>query len=450
MQINIDKGGRRRMDWFDKSIVFLTCIVEVFIFFDYFHNFFDIKIKKEYVKLVGIGTVIILFLINRLQNTIINLFLVPILLWIFVTILFDAVLSVRFGYFVLAYVIMLGVDFLYIVLSEITIEVLPEDVFANVSEYIWQLIFIKFLNYLVFLILKQTSTRGKKKMTNKLFLIYLCVPMTTMGTMLTVFYSGINVSESIVLKVLMTFFFVCMLLGNMLFFYAFQKYTENLDDIHWKQVKLSCQEVEIARLMKVAEMNAEFSETLHNTVHYLKVIRELAYENKNQEISDIAETLSGKLNRENVYEYSHCKILNTILSEYDSKAKKVGIHFDAYVEPGCVLEQIQDVDLITMLGNILDNAIAAAIQKENESSIKVRIFMQKNGKLCIMKVVNDFIGKLKEEDGKLLSTKKEAGIHGLGIISVSKIAEQYGGYLEYYVEDLKFHAILVLPVSHIK
>lgn len=438
------------MAWFDKSMVFLTCIIEVIIFFGYFHNFFDIKIKKEYVKLIGSGTVVILFLINGLQNTIINLVLVPILLWIFVTILFDVALIVRFGYFVLAYVIMIGVEFLYVVLSEITIESLDGNGYIKLSEHIWQLLFIKFFNYLVFLILKQTSTRGKNRMPNKLFLIYLCIPMTTMGTMLTVFYSGINFSESIVLKTLMTFFFVCMLFGNILFFYALQKYTEKLDDIHWKQVKLSCQEVEIARLIKVAEMNAEFSETLHNMVHYLKVIRELAYEKKNQEICDIVEKLSGKLNRETIYEYSHHKMLNTILSEYDSKAKKAGIHFDVYVEPGCVLEQIQDVDLITMLGNILDNAITATSQKENEPSIRVRIFMQRNGKLCVMKVVNDFIGKLKEENGKLLSTKKEAGIHGFGIVSVSKIAEQYGGYLEYYVEDLKFHAILVLPVSHIK
>lgn len=438
------------MDWFDKLIVFLACIVEVFIFFDYFHNFFDIKVKKIYVKLICIGTVLIFFGINMLQSSIINLIFVPILLWIFVTILFDAKLSVRFGYFVLAYVIMIGIEFLYIMLSEVTTEVLDGKGCVKLSEHIWQLLFIKFLNYIVFSILKQTSIKGKNRITNKLFLIWICVPIATKGIMFTVFYSDMNVSESSNVKVFMTIFFVCMLLGNILFFYAFQKYTENLEDIYWKQVKLSSQEVEIARLMKVAEMNAEFSETLHNTVHYLKVIRELAYEKKNQEICDIVEKLSGKLNRETIYEYSHHKMLNTILSEYNSKAKKAGIHFDVYVEPGCVLEQIQDVDLITMLGNILDNAITATIQKENEPSIMVRIFMQKNGKLCIIKVVNGFTGKLKEENGKLLSTKKEAGIHGLGVSSVSKIAEQYGGYLEYYVEDFKFHAILVLPVPHMK
>ncbi len=45
-----------------------------------------------------------------------------------------------------------------------------------------------------------------------------------------------------------------------------------------------------------------------------------------------------------------------------------------------------------------------------------------------------------------MSTKKESGIHGIGLSSVSKIAEQYEGYFEYFVEDKKFNAIIVLTV----
>lgn len=437
------------MKWFDKLILFLTCMVEVFIFFDYFRNFFDIKLKKIYAKLIFIGIVLIFFGINMLQNTIVNLIFIPILLWIFITILFDAKVGVRFGYFVLAYTIMIGIEFLYIILSDITTQTIDRNKYINLSEYIWQLFFIKLLNYIVILILKQISIKGKNRITDKLFLLYLCVPIIMIGIIFTIFYSNMNVSENSVVKAIMIFLFLCILLGNILFFYAFQKYRENLEDIYWKQVKLKCQEVEIAHLIKVAEMNEEFNETLHNTIHYFKVIRELAYEKKNQEICDIVEKLSGKLNREIIYEYSHNKMLNAILFEYNSKATNLGIHFDVYVEPGCILEQIQDVDLITMLGNMLDNAVTATIQK-NEKSIMVRIFMQKNGKLCVIKVVNDFIGELKEEYGRLLSTKKEIGIHGLGVISVSKIAEKYGGYFEYYVEDSKFNAILVLPVLYIK
>ena len=201
-------------------------------------------------------------------------------------------------------------EFLYVILSETTAEVLSRTGLIPVSEHAWQLLLVKFLNYIVFLILKQTSTKSRKRMTNEFFLIFLCVPLSTMGTLLTVFYSGINCGESILLKIMMTFFFVCMLVGNMLFFYAFQKYTENLNETHQQQVELVYQKAEIERLTQIAELNEDFNETLHNAAHYLKVIGELAYENKNNEICDVVEKLNGKLNRENIYEYSHHKMLN--------------------------------------------------------------------------------------------------------------------------------------------
>ena len=86
----------------------------------------------------------------------------------------------------------------------------------------------------------------------------------------------------------------------------------------------------------------------------------------------------------------------------------------------------------------------AASKKEKDASVVVRIFMQKDGKLCVIKVVNDFVEELKEVEGRLISTKKEAGIHGIGLSSISKIAEQYNGYLEYYISDEKFNAVVVL------
>ena len=98
------------------------------------------------------------------------------------------------------------------------------------------------------------------------------------------------------------------------------------------------------------------------------------------------------------------------------------------------------------LSNLLDNAILAASKKKKDFSVMVRIFMQKDGKLCVIKVVNDFAEELKEVRGRLISTKKEAGVHGIGLSSVSKIAEQYSGYLEHYISDEKFNAVVVLAV----
>lgn len=434
------------MGWLDLLILFFCCIIEVFLLYDYFNNFFEIKIKRKYIKIVCAGTIGTIFFVNMLQNNMLNLILVPMVLWILVTVLFDSKFGIRFVYFIMAYIVMIGVEFLYIVLSNTTTVLLAKTGLIPVSEYLWQLLLIKFLNYIVFVVLKQMSAKSKKRMTNKLFLVYLCVPISTLGIMLTVFYSGIDVGSNVVLKVLMTLFFGCMIAGNMLLFYVFQKHAENLSENARQQLELLYQKAEVDRLTKIAEWNDNYNEVVHDTSHYLKVIGQLAYERKYNEICKVVDKLNGKLNREEVCEYSSHKMLNIILSEYSVKADNVGVGFDVYVEPGCILSHIQDVDLITMIGNLLDNAILAASKKAKDSAVVVRIFMQKDGKLCVIKVVNDFGGEIKETEGRLISTKKDAGKHGIGLSSVSKIAEQNNGYLEYYIIDGKFNAVLVMAV----
>lgn len=434
------------MGWLDLLILFFCCIIEVFLLYDYFYNFFEIKIKRKHIKIVCAGTIGTIFFVNMLQSNMLNLILVPIVLWFFVTVLFDSKVGIRFVYFIMAYIVMIGVEFLYIVLSNTTTALLAKTGLIPVSEYLWQLLLIKFLNYIVFIVLKQMATKSKSGITNKLFLIYLCVPVSTLGTMLTVFYSGIDVGSNVVLKILMTLFFVCMIAGNMILFYAFQKYTENLNENSKQQLELLYQRSEVERLTKIAEWNDNYNEIVHNTAHYLKVIGQLAFGGKNDEICKVVDKLNGKLNREEISEYCNHKMLNIILSEYSIKAESVGVVFDAYVEPGCILNHIQDVDLITMLGNLLDNAVLAASKKEKDTSVVVRIFMQKEGKLCVIKVVNDFVEKIQEVKGRLISTKKEAGMHGIGLVSISKIAEQNNGYLEHYIIDGKFNAVVVLAV----
>ena len=243
------------MGWLDLLILFFCCIIEVFLLYDYFYNFFEIKIKRKYIKIVCAGTIGTIFFVNMLQSNMLNLIFVPMVLWIFVTVLFDSKLGIRFVYFIMAYIVMIGVEFLYIVLSNTTTVLLAKTGLIPVSEYLWQLLLIKFLNYIVFIVLKQMASKSKNGMTNKLFLIYLCVPVSTLGTMLTIFYSGIDVGSNVVLKILITLFFVCMIAGNMILFYAFQKYTENLSENATQQLEILYQKAEVDRLTKIAEWN---------------------------------------------------------------------------------------------------------------------------------------------------------------------------------------------------
>ena len=109
--------------------------------------------------------------------------------------------------------------------------------------------------------------------------------------------------------------------------------------------------------MSTAEMNETYNEAVHNMSYSLKVIDQLAEENNIKDIRQVIEQLTGRLSKKQIIQYSNNKMLNTLLSEYSVQAEKKGILFDVYVEPGCVIKQIKDIDLVSMLGNLFDNAI---------------------------------------------------------------------------------------------
>lgn len=434
------------MAWFDNCILLFGCILEVFLLYDYFHNFFELKIRKKYANILIIAACFGLFGINMIGYANVNLILVPILLWTFVSILFDSKVGTRIGYFISAYVVMIGVEFLYLILSKTTVEMVSEKGVVPVSDYGWQIVFIKLLNFILFLILKQTSGKSHSKMTNKLFYIYLFVPISTLGMMVTVFYSGVDFKNQVVLRTVMTLFFIFMVLGNMILFYAFQRHAEEMNRTTAQQIELLHKNAEIERLTKITEMNDSYNETMHNMTHSLKLIEQLAMEHNADEIKEIVEDLTGKMIQREVYEYSNYKILNTILSEYKDRADKNKINFDIYVEPGCVLKNIKDIDFVSIIGNILDNAFEA-VSGIDAALIVFRMFMHEKGKMCIIKVVNDYRGKIIESNGKLKTTKDDKGIHGIGLTSISRNVERYQGCFSYYIEDEKFYAVLILPVK---
>lgn len=437
------------MDQLDLVIMFLGCVIEVYLLFDFFHNFFLIKRRWTGIQvwMAATGTCLMLFGVNLFKNGFVNLIAIPVLFWIFVSFVFDVGFGVRVGYFIVAYAVMIGVEFLFLVISEITPSLIARTGLVPQSQYTWQVIFILFLNYIVFAVLKQTSDKSRSRLSNKMFAAYMCLPLSTIGCMVTIFYSGVDFSENYVIKLLMTIFLVCMLLGNLLVFYVFQRHTEGLYKESQYQVEIMHQKAEILRFSRITEMNDNYKEMVHNTSHFLKVIKEMAAEHQNEEIYKLVSEIDTSFASNIIKEYSNYKILNALLAENESKAQKCGVQFDAYVEQGTNLDEISDMDLISMLGNLLDNAITAASKKTGDSLVKVRIFMQNEGSLCVMKIVNDYVEQLRIKAGVLQTTKKDGGLHGIGMSSVNRTAEKYQGYLEYYTEDNQFISVLVLPVG---
>lgn len=215
-----------------------------------------------------------------------------------------------------------------------------------------------------------------------------------------------------------------------------------------QQQKVRVYEDKLIYLEQLEQKEEKHSEFIHNINHYFSAIGEFARAENCDRIVGLLEELNGQLSQSERILYTSHKVLNAILSEKASEAAGRQIPFQAYVEPGLSLGSVTDGDLVSMLGNLLDNALEAAGQCEGEKrKVSFWIYMEKGGSVCVVKLVNSFVKPPVLQKSRFISTKINHELHGIGIKSVENTAEKYGGYLQCMPQEGFFMAILILPIK---
>ena len=141
-------------------------------------------------------------------------------------------------------------------------------------------------------------------------------------------------------------------------------------------------EMEEKRYAQIETVNQEHAGFLHDIRHYLRTIASMANENRDQEILDVLAELQIKVSDAELEIYCPNRLLNTILNEKKKTAKERGIYFKLSVEPDFNIEHIENMDLIVIMGNLLDNAIEAA-EKCRNGYLKIFLYAFSIYEICL-------------------------------------------------------------------
>lgn len=104
---------------------------------------------------------------------------------------------------------------------------------------------------------------------------------------------------------------------------------------------------------------------------------------------------------------------------------------------------MSDVELCSVLGNMLDNAVEACGTLPEEERF-MRIYIGKLKEQLYISVQNS-AGKVRKEKGSYLSTKE--GEHGYGLFRIDRVAKKYGGYVNRQNEEGIFAAEIMIPLQ---
>lgn len=133
--------------------------------------------------------------------------------------------------------------------------------------------------------------------------------------------------------------------------------------------------------------------------------------------------------------------VDSILNYKINEAKNKGIEVILKLEIPMHMN-IRSVDMVVILGNVLDNAIDATSKLQKDRRIRMELIYKKN--VLFISERNTFNGYIAQDGGNLLTTHKDKDNHGLGINNIYKVLKAYDGEMEIrYTEDEFYTDILV-------
>lgn len=140
------------------------------------------------------------------------------------------------------------------------------------------------------------------------------------------------------------------------------------------------------------------------------------------------------------------RVLDTVLTEKSLLCEKRQISC-TWMADGKLLEGMSPVDLYTLFGNALDNAIEASEQVPDPEARNISVTVRKNYGGIFILIENYFAHDLRKKNDRILSTKKDARNHGFGLESIRRIAARYGGSVDISAEENVFSLSILLPLS---
>ena len=137
-------------------------------------------------------------------------------------------------------------------------------------------------------------------------------------------------------------------------------------------------------------------------------------------------------------------VLDTILTSKNLYCTSHDITFTC-VTDGKLLDFMDVMDLCTVVGNALDNAIEHEEKVQNSEKRLIHLTLSSLKRFVLLRVKNYCEDKLIFEDGLPATTKCDRKYHGYGLKSIRYVVDKYGGILTIQVENNWFELKVLFP-----
>ena len=198
-------------------------------------------------------------------------------------------------------------------------------------------------------------------------------------------------------------------------------------------------------LRRTYEGNAKLYHDLHN---HIEAIYQCLTQGDIQEAIRYCEDLRTPVREISQTVWTGDKAIDYLISSKIALAEQEQIKTKVNVEyPHNT--NIRSVDLTTILGNLLDNALEAAETAPDKLRF-LNLTIRRINAMLIIKVENGYGNAPKQESGNLITSKADKASHCWGLKSVQTAADRYDGTITTDYKNGIFGAVVTLSFKPVK
>lgn len=402
---------------------------EALILFYYANSFFKQRYNKKLTILGIITGHIILFGIYYLQSTVVNLIAILVIYCLIFSLLYECKFLTAVFNTILLLVIMVSSEWIIIFITSL---ILNKDFYAyqdSAALQIFDITLSKLAYYIICLVLVQIfSKRTRNIENNSAFWQLMIMPAASVFALFVFRYISLNAPLSNTAKILCSVVSFCLLISNIIVFMIYEKSISNAAELYELQAMKQKQEIDNEYFNVLEQNNKDLKIFTHDIKNHLEQISALT---DNKEIEEYISKLYGTVNSYSNVALSGNKTLDVIISKYNTlcKNKNIEIYFNVKTAN---LSGLANMDLATILNNLLDNAVEAASHSEIRK-ISVDIFTK--GAFEVINIQNGCDIPPNSSGKKLFTSKRDKAMHGLGIESVIRTLKSYNGIFDWCYDE---------------
>lgn len=312
---------------------------------------------------------------------------------------------------------------------------------SNFNIHILNVVSSKLVYYLICIAIVNIFSKSKRySKNNSVFWVLLIMPLTSLVALLALRYVTYEAELSAAMQIFCSVASGLLLVANIVVFFIYVYAVRNMEKLFELQAAEQKRQLDETYLSVLEQNNRDLKVFTHDIKNHLEQIGNLS---DNEAVRQYIHKLYGTVNQYETVGSSQNKILDILIGKYSALCtnRHIEIYFNVKTAN---LACMDDVDLSTVLNNILDNAVEAA-QQSNARKITVDIFSKQAYE--VLKVKNSCDCPPKAKNKQLITRKSDKSMHGLGMQSVQRTVKKYDGVFDwsYDAEQHIFTTTVAIP-----